>query len=61
MTKTGVITVRIKNEVLTELHQYSEILKIKPSTIIALLVEEYLEKWVKDQSEKAFKKIWMKT
>ncbi|OLS25343.1 MAG: hypothetical protein HeimC3_15570 [Candidatus Heimdallarchaeota archaeon LC_3] len=60
MPKTGVISVRMKNEIMIEIQKYSEILQIRPSTIIALLVEDYLELWVKEQSERAFKKIWMK-
>ena len=59
MPKTGVISVRMKNEVMEQLQHYSEILRIRPSTIIALLVENNLEDWVKEQSQEAFKKIWM--
>jgi hypothetical protein len=48
----------MKNEVLEELQRYSEILRIRPSTIIALLVENCLEDWVKEHSQEVFKKIW---
>ena len=58
MPKTGVLSVRMKNEVLEELQHYSKILRIRPSTIIALLVENCLEDWVKDHSQEAFRKIW---
>ena len=59
MPKTGVLSVRMKNELLEELQRYSDILRIRPSTIIALIIENCLEEWVKEHSQEAFKKIWM--
>ena len=60
MAKSSVISVRMKYDTLTLLQEYSEILNIRPSTLIALVVEENLEEWVKKSSEKAFKEIWKK-
>ena len=59
MPKTGVLSVRMKNELLDDLQRYSDILRIRPSTIIALLIENCLEDWVKEHSQEAYKKIWM--
>ena len=58
MAKSSVISVRMKNNTLALLQEYSEILNIRPSTLIALVVEDSLEEWVKKSSEKAFKEIW---
>lgn len=61
MAKSSVISVRMKYDTLTLIQEYSEILNIRPSTLIALVVEENLEEWVKKSSEKAFKQIWKKS
>ena len=58
MTKTAVISVRIPNEVREKLDQYAEILRIRPSAIAALVLEDCIEYWVKKYSENALKKIW---
>ena len=58
MTKTAVISVRIPNEVREKLEKYSEILRIRPSAIAALVLEDCVEYWVKQYSENALKKIW---
>ena len=58
MPKSSVISVRMKSNTLDLLQDYSEILNIRPSTLIALIVEDLLEDWVKKSSEEAFKRIW---
>ena len=61
MPKSSVISVRLKTEILDKIQEYSEILNIKPSTIIALLVEDSLDDWVKKSSENAYQQIWRKS
>lgn len=61
MAKSSVISVRMKYETLGLIQEYSEILNIRPSTLIALVLEDSLEEWVKKSSEKAFKQIWKKS
>ena len=58
MTKTAVISVRMPNEVLEMLEKFVEILRIKPSAIAALILEDCIEYWVKQYSVHALKKIW---
>lgn len=58
MTKTAVISVRIPSEVREKLDNFAEILRIRPSAIAALVLEDCLEFWVKQYSEQALKKIW---
>lgn len=58
MTKTAVISVRVPNEVREKLEEYAEILRIRPSAIAALVLEDCIEYWVKQYSENALKRIW---
>lgn len=58
MPKSSVLSVRLKSEIIEKVYEYSEILNIRPSTIISLIVEEKLEDWVKESSENAYKRIW---
>ncbi|MFX1518021.1 MAG: hypothetical protein ACFFC6_17100 [Promethearchaeota archaeon] len=58
MTKTAVLSVRIPSEVREKLDHYAEILRIRPSAIAALVLEDCIEYWVKQYSENALKKIW---
>ncbi|MFW9906742.1 MAG: hypothetical protein ACFFFH_20720 [Candidatus Thorarchaeota archaeon] len=58
MTKTAVISVRIPNEVQEKLKKYAEILRIRPSAIAGLILEDCIEYWIKQYSEMALKKIW---
>lgn len=60
MTKTAVLSVRIPSEVREKLDNYAEILRIRPSAIAALVLEDCIEYWVKQYSENALKKIWEK-
>jgi hypothetical protein len=61
MTKSSVISVRLKLELLDKIQEYSDLLNIRPSTLIALIIEDSLEDWVKDQSEKVYTKLWRKS
>ena len=61
MAKSSVISVRLKEELHETIQEYSKILNIKPSTLLALIVEDSIEDWVKQSSEDAFKRIWKKT
>lgn len=58
MVKTSVVSVRIPSEVREKLENYSEILRIRPSAIAALVLEDCIDYWVKQYSEQALKKIW---
>jgi len=58
MVKTSVVSVRIPNEVRKKLDSYGEILRIRPSAIAALVLEDCIDYWVKQYSEQALKKIW---
>lgn len=58
MPGSSVISVRLKLQVLEKLHEYSELLNIRPSTLISLIVEENMDDWVKNQSDKVYTKIW---
>ncbi|MFX0015855.1 MAG: hypothetical protein ACFFB2_15205 [Promethearchaeota archaeon] len=60
MTKTAVISVRVPNEVREKLDEYAEILRIRPSAIAGLILEDCIEYWVKQYSENTLKKIWEK-
>ena len=60
MAKSSVISVRLKNEILESIHEYSELLNIRPSTLIALIIEDNVDDWVKNQSEKVYSKLWKK-
>lgn len=61
MAKSSVISVRLKEELHETIQEYSKILNIKPSTLLALIVEDSIEDWVKQSSEDAYKRIWKKT
>ncbi|NHJ41190.1 hypothetical protein [Candidatus Hodarchaeum mangrovi] len=58
MVKTSVVSVRIPSEVREKLDNYGEILRIRPSAIAALVLEDCIDYWVKQYSEQALKKIW---
>lgn len=58
MSKTSVISVRIPHNTRKMLDKYSEILRIRPSALCALVLEDCLEYWIKKYSEEALKKIW---
>jgi hypothetical protein len=58
MVKTSVVSVRIPGEVREKLDNYGEILRIRPSAIAALVLEDCIDYWVKQYSEKALKRIW---
>ncbi len=58
MPKSSVISVRLKSELLEKIQEYSEILNIRPSTLISLIVEDKLEEWVRESSESAYTRIW---
>ena len=60
MTRSSVISVRFKDEQHDTIQEYSKILNIKPSTLVALIVEDSIEEWVKTYSESAYKRIWKK-
>lgn len=60
MTKSSVISVRLKEELHETIQEYSKILNIKPSTLLSLIVEDSIEDWVKKHSEDAYKRIWKK-
>ena len=58
MVKTSVVSVRIPNEVREKLDNFGEILRIRPSAIAALVLEDCIDYWVKQYSEQALKRIW---
>ena len=58
MRKTNVISIRIPSNVRKRLDYYSEILRLKPSALSALILEDSIEYWVKKYSEETFNKIW---
>ena len=60
MTRSSVISVRFKDDQHDTIQEYSKILNIKPSTLVALIVEDSIEEWVKTYSESAYKRIWKK-
>lgn len=55
MPKTSTITIRLPFKVIHKLEEYAETLRLKPSSLGAMVLEEKLEEWVKEYVESVSK------
>ena len=55
--KTTTLTIRLKSEMMKDIEKYSKILRLRPSSLCALVLEDKLESWVKEYAERVFKDV----
>lgn len=55
--RTSTLTLRLPLELIDEINRYSEILRLKPSTLASMILQDKLDEWVKDYAEKVYKDV----
>ncbi|MFX1511419.1 MAG: hypothetical protein ACFFCQ_02425 [Promethearchaeota archaeon] len=52
--KTITLTIRLKTELREKVEHYSRLLRLPPSSLCALVLEEKLEEWVKEYATRVY-------
>ena len=55
--RTSTLTLRLPLDLIDEINRYSEILRLKPSTLAAMILEDKLDEWVKEYAKKVYKDV----
>ena len=57
MARTSPFSIRLTKDVRDMIEKKAQILRIKPSVLAAMVLEECTEDWVRDYTEEVFKRI----
>lgn len=57
MPRSTTLTIRMTFELLEELNKYSEILRLKPSTLANMILTDKMEEWVKEYAKKVYSEV----
>ena len=55
--RTSTLTLRLPLDLIDEINRYSEIIRLKPSTLAAMILEDKLDEWVKEYAKKVYKDV----
>ena len=55
--KTSTITIRLPMELIHQIEHFSEVLRIRPSSLCAMILEDKLKEWVKEYASKLDKEV----
>ena len=55
--RTSTLTLRLPLELIDQINHYSEILRLKPSTLASMILQDKLDSWVKEYAEKVYKDV----
>jgi hypothetical protein len=55
--RTSALTIRLPIETIEEIHHYAEILRLKPSTLCAMVINDKLSGWVKEYATKIYEDV----
>ncbi len=55
--RTTALTIRLKTEIRKKVEHYSDVLRLPPSTLCALVLEEKLEEWVKEYAKRVYEDV----
>ena len=57
MPRSSTLTLRLPLEFIDEIHKYAEILRLKPSVLASMILQDNLETWVKEYAKKVYKEV----
>jgi hypothetical protein len=55
--RTSTLTLRLPLELIDQVNHYSEILRLKPSTLASMILQDKLEEWVTQYAKKVYKDV----
>ncbi len=55
--RTSTLTLRLPLELIDEINRYAEILRLKPSTLCSMILQDKLDEWVKDYAKQVYKDV----
>ena len=55
--KSSTITLRLPLEFIKAIHHYSEVLRLKPSVLASMILQDDLETWVKNYAKTVYKEV----
>ena len=55
--RTSTLTLRLPLDLIDEINRYSEILRLKPSTLASMILQDKLDEWVKEYAKKVYKDV----
>jgi len=57
ITRTSTLTLRLPIEFIDEIHHFSEVLRLKPSVLASMILQDNLEEWVRNYAKKVYKEV----
>ena len=55
--RTSTLTLRLPLEFIDKVHHYSEVLRLKPSVLASMILQDNLEDWVQNYAKKVYKEV----
>ena len=55
--RSSTLTIRLPIEFIDQIHHYAEILRLKPSVLASMILQDDLESWVKAYAKKVYDEV----
>ncbi|MFW9906454.1 MAG: hypothetical protein ACFFB2_18885 [Promethearchaeota archaeon] len=60
ITRTTCITIRLRTELREKIEHYGELLRLRPSSLCTMVLEDSLEDWVKEYAKRIYEDVGIK-
>lgn len=57
LPRTTALTIRLPKDIIKDIEKYADTLRLRPSSLVALVVEEKLDEWVQEYAERIYKEV----